>query len=284
MKALGLTLLTVSLSAVAAQAQSQLDAASDVQVLFDPFDGRAAVATLRFDIRHDEAEPPAALQLRPVDGDWRLHPVGLRYGLRTSDGRESGGPALNAPVRAPDARRTSDLSVDVVVPALQFAEAGEATAELEATLLDRAGAPIGSPRRVRVTAVVPPRAQANIAGARGAFGSQPALPFIDFGEMQTGETRNAFLQVRANAAAAITAVSQNGGRLVNDDAPDSPGVPYRLEIDGVAASLESPLTLQRRPPASLDGASYPMRFTLGDVSGAYAGTYRDVVTVDVTAM
>jgi hypothetical protein len=41
-------------------------------------------------------------------------------------------------------------------------------------------------------------------------------------------------------------------------------------------------TIVRSPPLSLDGTSYPMVLTIGDVGGKPAGTYKDLLTITVS--
>ncbi len=127
-----------------------------------------------------------------------------------------------------------------------------------------------------------PRAQVNIAGASGAFG-QSRLPLLDFGTLTTGETRRAFVQVRANSPVTVQISSKNHGVMANDDAPTADPIPYDLRLDGQSVDLSGVARRAVDPPLTVDGVSLPMDITIGNVDGKMAGRYSDVITIDVSS-
>ena len=58
-------------------------------------------------------------------------------------------------------------------------------------------------------------------------------------------------------------------------------VNYSVVVDKVRSELDMPLNLNRPVSKSLKGVSYPMQVIVGDVNGAFAGTYEDMITVEV---
>jgi len=125
------------------------------------------------------------------------------------------------------------------------------------------------------------RAQANIAGAAGNFDAGSNAAVIDLGEMKTGSTGHAFLQLRANTAAHISFSSEHRGMLVNESAPQS-AIRYSLSLAGTPVPLSATTIRTVDPPASLRGNSMELGVTVGDVSGALAGRYSDTITIDVS--
>lgn len=247
---------------------------------FDPFSGMDGVASLNISVSRGEGEAPVRLIVRPIDSGplvFRGPERDLAYAFRARDRpvRASGEWSI---VLGPASEQR--IVVDLVVTAPRYAAAGDYESELEIVLVDETGAELDR-RQVLASLQVPVRAQANIAGSSAGWGAGGSLPFIDFGELESGETARAVLQVRANTDVTITATSLNGGEMIALDHA-GPGVPYTLSIDGVSGRLTSPLVLERRPSASLSGVDYPMIFQVGSVEGMFAGVYRDTVEVEVT--
>jgi hypothetical protein len=54
-----------------------------------------------------------------------------------------------------------------------------------------------------------------------------------------------------------------------------------LVIDGERADLVRGSKLRRRPPITLDGASYEVRLQIEPFGASFAGTYRDTITLTV---
>lgn len=144
---------------------------------------------------------------------------------------------------------------------------------------------VGTDRTATAGAVVEARAQVNIAGASGSFGSPFALDRIDFGTLSTGASKNAIVQVRATSPVSITVTSLNHGRLKHKVLATDLGVPYALQLDGAPVELSgTSSSLNRSPPVSLDGINYPMNLQIGDVTGRPAGEYQDTLTINVAPL
>lgn len=125
------------------------------------------------------------------------------------------------------------------------------------------------------------RAQANLAGSAGSYENGSDAAVIDLGELKTGGTGRAFLQLRGNTAAHISFRSENRGMLVNEAAPQS-AIRYGLTLAGTSVDLSSITNRTVDPPASLRGSSLELGVTVGDVKGALAGRYSDTITIDVS--
>lgn len=125
------------------------------------------------------------------------------------------------------------------------------------------------------------RAQANLAGTAGSFESGSDTATIDLGELKTGGTGRAVLQVRGNTTAHLSFVSTNRGWLVNAAAPQS-RVAYTLAIDGDPIDLSGVTQKTVEPPRSLRGTALPLIATVGDIRGAAAGRYSDTLTIDIS--
>ena len=145
-----------------------------------------------------------------------------------------------------------------------------------------AGEPLLAPIPVSLNLNTPPRAQLNIAGAAGAFGSTSSVEMIDFGEAETGAVRRAFLQVRANTDSTLTFVSENKGKLAHETFGADQGVSYAVEVDGRSIALDQLYRMEVAPPLTIEGVSLPMVLTLGEVQGAMSGGYKDLLTISIS--
>lgn len=135
---------------------------------------------------------------------------------------------------------------------------------------------------MQVTVTVPSKSQVNIAGSSGTFGTF-SITTLDFGELAQNAVRNAFVQVRSTAAVDITVTSANSGSLKRVGSTYQSTVAYSLSLNGTALALSTgPKSINVNPPRTVDGTSLPLAITLtGATTGLPAGTYQDVLTVDV---
>ncbi|MHC3925699.1 hypothetical protein [Brevundimonas naejangsanensis] len=172
---------------------------------------------------------------------------------------------------------------DAAVVQGAVADAGEYGVNLRLVMKTADGEPIGAPIPVRLILQATPRAQLNLAGAAGAFGTGSSVEVVDFGEAIAGVTRRIFLQVRANTLATVSIASQHGGVMHRvEEAPNAPTLPYTVELAGDDVDLSALWTKQIDPPRTLAGISIPMTFVLGPVAGAMEGRYADVLTIDIS--
>ena len=124
-------------------------------------------------------------------------------------------------------------------------------------------------------------AQINLAGADAAFQSAGGLSRVDFGELETGETRRVFVQFRSTSEAQMTIRSANAGQLVRE--PDvGRSLSYSLMVDGSAVDLSASAAISINPTGSLSGESLPVDIKIGDVSGAFAGRYTDIISFEIS--
>lgn len=263
-------------------------------VVYDPFEGVARTVNYVVSLTNagaDECSVGIAIS-SPPPGSPRTFKNGaatLRYLLEWP-----GGAIFQNNIAAPIgtvrllAGQTRNVTLRVKVEAGLIAPAA-AYSDVLTFRLYRSGAgpltQVGIDRTATAGAVVEARAQVNIAGASGAFGTPFALSEIAFGTLTTGATKGAIVQVRATSPVAITVSSQNQGKLKHKTLSADPGVPYAMQLDGDAVSLGgSSFSLNRSPPITLDGINYPMSLTIGDVAGRPSGEYRDTLTINVAPL
>lgn len=169
------------------------------------------------------------------------------------------------------------VAESVVIPA------GVYPVEMRLAVRGLDGTPLISPLPVEISVSSPARAQMNIAGAAGAYGSGTSVETIDFGEAETGAVRRAFLQIRANAHSTVTFDSEHRGRLASKPLIGPPGyIGYQVALDGTDVPLNQITRLPVDPPRTLEGMSMPLTFTLGQVRGAMSGAYNDLLTISVS--
>lgn len=117
-----------------------------------------------------------------------------------------------------------------------------------------------------------------------AFGKSRKVTTLDFGELETGETRQSTVLVKTNAQLRVYAVSDNGGELKHETLPDAPGVPYTAFLDGEALDLSSGAMRElENGPGQGDPHISKLLVQIGKVNAPWAGTYTDVLTLHFTA-
>jgi len=111
---------------------------------------------------------------------------------------------------------------------------------------------------------------------------------VNFGNLESGEQRGFDVVVRSNNSYSVTMQSQNHQLLVHSREPTVSGtVPYSITFNGGGVDLSTGAPVQiiagtDTTPAT--GTAFPIEFTVGTLSGAEpAGTYSDVINVEVTA-
>lgn len=124
------------------------------------------------------------------------------------------------------------------------------------------------------------RAQINLAGTAGSYESGSDAATIDLGELTTGKTGRAFLQLRSNTAANLSFTSEHHGYLVSG--ASAAQIPYQLTFAGKRVDLSNTDRLSAETPATLRGSSFELGVTVGNVTGATAGRYSDNIVIDVS--
>lgn len=288
------TLLLGAIPAAAAPCNASIGTIASVPtVVYDPFDGvaRSVTFTVEFANNGPESCSLALAVASTSPGSHRFFRRGsdkLKYLVETPGGDDyendidepRGSVSLNGGVG-----QTKSITLRVKVPAGLIAPAGDYIDTLTLRLYRNEGGgrvAMGSDRTAPATATLERRAQVNIAGASGSS-SNWSVASLDFDTLTTGEMRSAIVQVRATTGVSIKVASEHHGKLQHEVLSGDPGVPYAMKFDGQTMNLAGPYdTLVRTPPVSLDGASYPMRITVGDVSGRPAGKYQDLLTITVS--
>lgn len=150
-----------------------------------------------------------------------------------------------------------------------------------------------SPTRVASAAVtfrtlVDSSVDLSLARSGEPFNINETAQLIDFGVLSSGEQRGFDLIVRSNNGYVVTMQSENRQVMAHERAPAvADTVSYEVVLNGGAVNLSTGGPVQvlsgtGTTPAT--GMSFPIEFTVGNLSGAEAaGTYSDVIIVTVTA-
>jgi spore coat protein U-like protein len=105
---------------------------------------------------------------------------------------------------------------------------------------------------------------------------------VYFGEFFSGSTRDLKLHARSNAGYRVTLRSYNASKMRNLDLRERDEIAYTLSIDGASVSLADGTTvtaMQRSGTTPGLGNEHNLRFRVGDLGNAGAGTYIDVIQV-----
>jgi hypothetical protein len=199
----------------------------------------------------------------------------------------SGSPSFIDDVSAPSIVTVApDGQVDLqaILNGPVFAPAGEYTAPLQLQLFSN-GASVGTPYTYNLPLSVKARAQVNIAGSSGSFGGSGTVDKVDFGDLQTGESRTVYVQLLSNADVDVSFSSLNGLKLQHvDPARQQTPIAYAAVFNGSSLPLTSPgarYKVRRSADTSLSGSSLPLTLTVGTVQDNIAGTYQDIITINV---
>jgi hypothetical protein len=126
--------------------------------------------------------------------------------------------------------------------------------------------------------------QATIAAAGNQFGgfSVARGAAMDFGVLEQGKEREAFLFVRSNSSHVLRLRSDHGGvmRRQSGSASQDNSISYQVGLDGVVLDLKQPVTVRGRDEVRPE-VPHTLRARIGQVEGKQAGVYLDVITVEV---
>lgn len=260
-----------------------------VRLDYDPFLPATAPARMSFRI-HNPAGEACEADLALVDTPGvpivrqSVGMTGLGLEIRPDAGvSRASVPSVFHVAVGPD--QTLETTFDVAVIEDAVVQAGRYTQPLTLELRQPGGSVAydRAPVVIEVTAL--PRAQLNLSGSRGAFGSGTSVSVVDFGNAETGKTRQLFVQTRTNSAARLTFSSANRGRLVLQSAgSDTGALDYAVTFDGSRLDLSQVATRDVDPPRTYAGQSYDLVLTLGEVGGARAGLYSDELTIEISTL
>lgn len=175
-----------------------------------------------------------------------------------------------------------NLSIDFRAPQNWNVSAGSYTHQLTFQILSTPSRAVLYEGIGQLTLVSLPRAQVNIAGTDGNFDKDTYLDTISFMDPETGDTRQVYLQSRANTANTVTIRSRNNSRMINPERPES-AIHYNAYINGQLIDLSAPVSLTGRPQTDLDGVSEPMTIEIAELDNVFAGDYSDLITIDIYA-
>ncbi len=135
-------------------------------------------------------------------------------------------------------------------------------------------------RDLTFEAQVPSLVQANLAGA-GV--TAPYSYTMDFGTLEQGERRTVRIDVSVNMDYRITVTSENRGVLKGPRrrSGGSWTVPYEVVLDGSRLDLSAGSDRLARPFPSDGRARHSFTVTIGEVVDRRAGTYSDIITIEV---
>lgn len=178
-----------------------------------------------------------------------------------------------------------ELRVRMSLPSGQTVPAGSYSERVTARLFERrGGGRLRDERGLTLRAAVSSQAEVNLARQPGvSFSAGRSYDVVDFGELETGESRAIIVRIRANSAYRVSLESENLGELVRQGAlgADVDRITYSARLDGDGLDLTAPIIALRDPLAP--GASEELVFdvVIGDVSDARAGDYADMITITV---
>lgn len=281
-------LFTITPAAARAACELKLaETPRPIRIAYDPF--AVARAAGAFDLAlENPGDEPCEVQVVVTDAadtpmsSVRLDGVEVEFRNRR-DGealKDAAHPGVFTFTAAAGAALRAELDAAVVRDAV--AEAGEHAADIYLTVRRPDGSAYLPRIPLTLTLAATPRAQINIAGAAGAFGSTGTVEQVDFGVAVTGAVKRTFLQMRANSKMKITMQSEHGGVMRHVELKDAvPPVRYTVSLDGAPLDLSQAAVREFDPPRTIEGVSAAMDFTLGDVVGQMSGEYRDLITIDV---
>lgn len=286
--AVAVTLMLLNVSPAGACQPRMLATPADVRISYNPF----AVATPAPQVRMElQNQGDVDCELRLVFRDRAGAPLpaidaaGVKLAFRadtasglTERNLDPGAFGLRVPAGA-----SARPAFDLVIVRDAVADAGEHPVEVMMDVTDPDGTPYLTMIPVRLSLYAEPRAQVNIAGAAGPYGSGSSVDVIDFGDAVAGGARQAFLQVRANTRSFITFQSENRGVMRHVELGEKgTTTPYRLQVDGQEIDLTQAVAVREvDPPRSFEGQSLLMLFTLGAIDGRMSGRYSDLITIDI---
>lgn len=256
--------------------------------VYRPFDGRSATIALELSFSPDDAVQDCAdlqIAVRSTFGALRSGSSELVYEL---DGASSGAidhrSGAPAPLSGLEEGAGRARRIDLTVASQQLAPPGSYADTFVVDL--RRGDEVLDTRTVDVALDVAGQSIVQVSVAGGSYSSSAA---IDFGVLEQGESRDAFLRVGSNSAYNISITSDNNGRMVHQD-PDvaSAEISYLSYLGGAALDLQSVASAPFF--FSSDGLNdrglevHRLNFIIGDVSGRPAGEYLDTVRIRVTAL
>jgi spore coat protein U-like protein len=138
-------------------------------------------------------------------------------------------------------------------------------------------------RFMTVSINIPRYAELSLVSQNAPHDPDSTVYTMDFGQLQSNSVLAADLIVVGNVGFSVLMSSQNGSRLVNQQA----NVPYQIKVGQAPYLSLSPAgahfqTAMRYSGTNVQGQRFPLRVRLGNVSSQLpTGLYQDTVTVTI---
>ena len=208
---------------------------------------------------------------------------------RDTTGPLSASNVLAGSFAASTAVQTDSGEFTVRIPAEQFVRQGTYTDEVDVSLyrgsVSNVDAAVRVERRtVEISSVTSSVAEVGLVESGGAASNVDRNFTMDFGPLNSGETRTADLLFRANSGYFLEAESANQGELLNVNRPGNFTIPYEFRYDGDAYDLSSPRTLDVSflSGTGITFARRPISVEIGQFSNVPSGLYEDVITFTIS--
>ncbi|MFN4101649.1 MAG: hypothetical protein ACK4GT_17945 [Pararhodobacter sp.] len=244
----------------------------------DPFEARPRAAPVSVEVRNDSEEECAGiLSLADAIGgspDRIVRSgVGLSFRERASTVGGGAGSLAARDIRVP-ARSSRSFTFAPVLTIDGVPSRGPRRFELSARVQTPAS-PDAAETGFDLNIDVPASTRVTVAGL-------PADRTIHLGDLSQGGQGRATLYMQSNGPYMVSVRSMNQGRMVHQTDPGLPSIDYQLMFDGRASSLAAPVQVFRDSQTPMLGDQSVLLFTAAAGILAYAGTYKDVIEVEVS--
>lgn len=262
---------------------------STVTLTYDSFSPSRAPFPLKFRVlntQDDECQARFALvdSTNNTVSTWVPQNTGLKLELRPRTGVTRSSLPDHFDVNV-EGGQSSEVEFDVVVLEEAVVPSGTYNERLYLNLYQSDGSTQIEQVPVNLALISLPRAQLNISGSRGEFGSGGTVSIVDFGPAETGKARHVYLQTRANASSRLSFKSMNKGRLrLLDQDENGTSLEYKASFDGTPLDLSNISFRDIHLPYTYSGLAFELNFVLGEVAGARAGTYSDEITIEISTL
>lgn len=259
---------------------------------YDPYSARSVADSYGIVVTNTSASPCSfGLNFQTADAQLQLGKT-LAFTMLDASGRQFNPDLIGArptvqlvsPEVAPNASYTFNYQIGLERG--QSASAGSYSSALTLNLYalhqgQIAGGALGS-KTCQITYVTPQSLSVNLKG--GALTTT-----LSFSPMNAGAQRQVFIEARANQPYAMRVSSDNGGAMVLSPAIAGQkwSVPYTAKLDGAVLDLRQQTSAAVQSSAiqiataPRKDAEHCLTITIGDVANKRAGTYRDVITVEI---
>jgi hypothetical protein len=274
---------SVFVLALPAQAESvctleirRVDAPS---VRIDPFDRRRPSALITVDVFNPGSEPcVGVVELSDTTAGqagqtWRQG-IGLEFFERSSIAAPSTGSlAIQSARIDPGTARTYSFT-----PQLSFRDApirGDRFFEMTATLLGEEPGTTKSRLSFDLDVEVVAATSLTLAG-------MSADRTLYLGDLRPGAVATATFYAQSNGPFRVNVTSQNRGKLKHEDDPKLEGIAYQVVAEGGTSRLTQPLSLFFEGATPVLGKRLDLTVRTPPSPLLFAGTYKDVIEVEIT--